>query len=393
MQRFADESFAARNRVMRVLHVVTLISPDAAYGGPVSVARNQAHVLQSRGHEVVMASSARGSTSLSECVRDIPWRAFPARTTVPGIGFAGLRGSGMTRWIYEHATDFDVVHIHLARDFVTLPAARACVKRRVPLVLQTHGMIDHSSRLLAKPLDWRWTRPVLRAADAVLHLTPREEQDLRDVAGPLNNLRPLINGVPQAVSRATAPADGRPEVLFLARLAPRKRPEIFVEMAHRLIQEGSDANFAMVGPDEGMLSEVTALVARYGLGERLRYEGPLSFDQVVDRMSRASIYVLPSVGEPYAMTVVEAMSVGLPVVVTNTCGLAPLVDETRSGIVVGADLVTLTRAVRRILDDADLIDTMGENGRRTVANRLSMSTIADSLEGIYEQAVHAAGKR
>lgn len=378
---------------MRILHVVTLISPDAAYGGPVSVARNQAVELQSRGHEVVLASSVRGCSPLSDSVRGIPWRAFPARTAVPGIGFAGLRGSGMTRWIYEHATDFDVVHVHLARDFVTLPAARACIKRRVPLVLQTHGMIDQSSRLLAKPLDWRWTRPVLRAADAVLHLTPREEQDLRSVAGPLDNMRPLINGVPQAVSRRTATADAPPEVLFLARLAPRKRPDIFVEMAHRLIQEGTDANFALVGPDEGMLSEVTALVARYGLAERVRYEGSLPFDRVVDRMSRASIYVLPSVGEPYAMTVVEAMSVGLPVIVTDTCGLAPLVNETRSGIVVGSDLETLAQAVGRILGDADLIDTMGENGRQTVTNRLGMSTIAVNLEGIYEQAVRAARTR
>lgn len=378
---------------MRILHVVTLISPDAAYGGPVSVARNQAVELQSRGHEVVLASSVRGCSPLSDSVRGIPWRAFPARTAVPGIGFAGLRGSGMTRWIHEHATDFDVVHVHLARDFVTLPAARACIKRRVPLVLQTHGMIDQSSRLLAKPLDWRWTRPVLRAADAVLHLTPREEQDLRSVAGPLDNMRPLINGVPQAASRRTATADAPPEVLFLARLAPRKRPDIFVEMAHRLIQEGTDANFALVGPDEGMLSEVTALVARYGLAERVRYEGSLPFDRVVDRMSRASIYVLPSVGEPYAMTVVEAMSVGLPVIVTDTCGLAPLVNETRSGIVVGSDLETLTQAVGRILGDADLIDTMGENGRQTVTNRLGMSTIAVNLEGIYEQAVRAARTR
>lgn len=375
---------------MRILHVVTLISPDAAYGGPVRVALNQCSALQGRGHDVVVAAAARGYDHMPTLVGDVSVRVFDARTSVPGIGCAGLRGAGMSRWIAEHASEFDVAHVHLARDFVTLPAARACIRKGIPVVAQTHGMIDQSSRVLAKPLDLFWTRPVLRAASTVFYLTPREANDLKGVVGGLETLWWLNNGVPLADPRESSSVVARPEVLFLARLHPRKRPAMFVQMAHRLIQQGYVANFALVGPDDGTQREVDALIVEYGLQSRVRYEGSLPQDRAVSRLRRASVYVLPAVDEPYPMSVLEAMSVGLPVVVTDTCGLAPLIEETRSGIVVGPDLDSLTDAVRRMLDEPTLATEMAENGRRAAVERLSMSAVADVLEGRYQRAVRGA---
>ena len=49
--------------------------------------------------------------------------------------------------------DYDVVHVHVARDFVTLPAATIARRAGVPYVLQPHGMIDPSDHALARPLD------------------------------------------------------------------------------------------------------------------------------------------------------------------------------------------------------------------------------------------------
>ena len=375
---------------MRILHVVTLMSPDSAYGGPVRVALNQCNALQGRGHDVVVAAAARGYDRMPTSVGDVAVRVFDARTSLPGIGFAGLRGAGMSRWIGEHASEFDVVHVHLARDFVTLPAARACIRKKIPVVLQTHGMIDHSSKVLSKPLDIFWTRPVLRAASTVFYLTPREANDLREVVGGLESLWGLNNGVPLADPRESSSGVARPEVLFLARLHPRKRPAMFVQMAHRLIQQGYVANFALVGPDDGAQREVDALIAEYGLQSRVRYEGALPQDRAVARLRSASVYVLPAVDEPYPMSVLEAMSVGLPVVVTDTCGLAPLIEETRCGIVVGPDLDSMTDAVRRILDEPTLATEMAESARRAVVERLSMSAVADVLEGRYQRAVSGA---
>jgi glycosyltransferase involved in cell wall biosynthesis len=373
---------------VRILHVVTLVSPDSAYGGPVRVAENQCTELLSRGHDVQIAAGVRGYESVPDTVGAVPAQLFPVRTTIPRVGFAGLRAAGLVQWVRHHADEFDVAHVHLARDFVTLPAALALLRAGTPVVVQPHGMIDESGRLLAKPLDRFLTKPVLRAASSVFHLTAREFDDLVGVAGDAIALRELHNGVPEASDWDDVSPAGGDEVLFLARLHPRKRPTMFVRMAAALVEADIDAHFSLVGPDEGEGAAVANLIEQSSLQSRVRYEGPLKPAQSISRMRRAKVYVLPSVDEPYPMSVLEAMSVGLPVVVTDTCGLAPLVAASACGLVVASDDVeSLTDAVRTILETPGLASEMGENARRTVTQRLGMSAVADMLEQSYRRAI------
>ena len=372
---------------MRILHIVTLLSPDSAYGGPVRVALNQCAALNNRGHHTTVVAAARGYPTPPTSLHEVDVHAFPARVTLPKIGFAGLRGVGMSRWLRSQLRDIDVAHIHLARDFVTLPAARIFAAAKVPFVVQPHGMVDPSRRLLAKPLDLMWTRPALSAADTVFYLTPREATELRTVARSQLSLRELNNGVPVAASvPSSTHVKSRPEVLFLARLHRRKRPEMFVQMAQQLLRDGFDVDFALAGPDEGAKQEVYQLMSD-SPDRRIRYEGPVASGAVSQRMSKASIYVLPSVDEPYPMSVLEAMAVGRPVVVTDTCGLAPLVRATRSGMVVGSDLESLTSAVRQLLTTPALWREFSHNARRTAVEQLSMAPVADILEECYHHAV------
>lgn len=362
---------------MRILHVVTLISEDGAYGGPARVALNQANALADLGHEVTVAASGNGPPPTAGAV-DI--RLFRPRTVIPRSGFAGLAAPGMLRWLVEHATTFDVVHVHLARDLVTLPAAGLCRLRGVPTVVQTHGMIDASDKLLARPLDAVATRAALRRSAAVFYLTDRERADLVEVAGAGMNLVNVINGVP--VLPEKMPNTG-PEVLFLARLHPRKRPDLFVDMADILVREIASVSFAMVGPDAGMADAIAQRT-----GPRIRWEGPCAPEKTAERMRSATIYVLPSVDEPYPMSVLEAMAVGLPVVVTDSCGLASDITRIGCGIVIpGGELQPLVDAVRSLLSDANLRAEMGRRGRVAARTEFGTDTVAQMLEERYRQAV------
>lgn len=365
---------------MRILSIVTLVSPTGEYGGPVRVAVNQARALRELGHEVVIAGGHRGFRTPPTTLEGIPAHLVPARTVLPGAGFAGLAAPGLGRWVRQVARSADVVHIHMARDLVTLPAALAARRAGTPYVLQTHGMIDPSGNALAKPLDAMATRPALRDASTVLYLTPVERTGLEAVAGPDIALAELRNGVP-----AAEPA--RPEtveVLYLARLAPRKRPDTFVTAAAWLAPEFPDATFRLVGPDEGRGDAVTRLIADQS-GD-IEWEGALDPELTGRRMSRAAIYVLPAVHEPYPMSVLEAMSAGLPVIVTDTCGLAPVIAETGSGIVVDDSLDALTAAMRRLLADPRLREEQGRRARQVARERFSMQAIAEDLQAIYRRA-------
>ncbi|MDI9898534.1 glycosyltransferase [Rhodococcus sp. IEGM 1409] len=373
---------------MKILHVVTLLSPDAAYGGPIRVALNQATALQDHGHDVTIAAGTRGYAQPPTQEQGIALQLFPARTLIPKIGYAGIAAPGMLLWLRKHLREFDVVHIHLARDFVTLPVARLALAYGVPFVAQTHGMIDGTDKLLAKPLDAALTVPVLRGARTVFHLTDRERQDLLAVtAGHDIHLVELNNGIPES-EEAVRPVIGDdqvPDVLFLARLQERKRPQVFVDAACVVLDSGRKAHFSIVGPDEGEAAAVTTSIEQSSHRDSIRYEGPLPFDQSTARYSRSSIYVLPSVNEPFPMSVLEAMAAGLPVIVTDTCGVASLIRDGNCGIVVDDTTEALSSAISWMLNNPEESANMGTRARDVARNTLGMDAVRKVLEAEYSK--------
>lgn len=371
---------------MRILHVVTLVTPDGRYGGPLRVALNQVAALRAAGHRVLLAAGAAGFEGpLPQTYAGVDLTAFPAHQALPGTGFAGIAAPRMLPWLRRAVRSADVAHIHLARDLTSLPAAALIAASGLPYVVQTHGMIDPSDSPLAGPLDAIATRRLLRRARTVCSLTPTETAGLLAVESHLTSVTHLHNGVPPAAQTAD-PLTDAPDVLFLARLAPRKQPATFVRAAQLLAAEFPAATFSLVGPDEGELAEVENLLAAADAAGRIRYEGSLPPEQTVARMARAAVYVLPATDEPYGMTLLEAMSVGLPTVCLTDCGLAEAVRAT-DGVVVEPGAQHLAAGIAALLRDPARRARSGASGRAYVAEHTSMAGIAMRLDEIYRTAV------
>lgn len=385
------------------MHVVTLFTPDGKFGGPVTVAVNQARGLTERGHDVLLAGGTSGSPQIPRDINGVPAKLYPARQLVPGIGFSGLWAPGLGTFLRNRRADIDVMHVHLTRDFVTLPAARWAMREGIPVVLQCHGQVDASKRLLAKPLDLLWTRPALRRASRIFFLTDKERQRLIDLAGNGLPLERLHNGVPvgplrarsavtvsaaaqqAAVPHSSRPTPDRPEVLFLARLHAAKRPKLFAEVAVELLKSGSSANFTIIGPDGGEAGAVDVIIDSLPdhLRGRLRRLPPIPPDHAAARIAEATVYVLPSIDETYPMSVLEAMSVSRPVIVTNTCGLASAINSHRCGILVDESVDQLSSAITDMLADRVHAREMGERGRHAAENEFGMGSVVDQLESVY----------
>jgi glycosyltransferase involved in cell wall biosynthesis len=371
-----------RANVMNVLQVLTLVTPDGAYGGPARVAFNQASEIRAQGHSVTITGGCRGYPRPPDTLYGTSVRLFRARRVVPFAGAAGIAAPSAIYWIFKNRRNIDVVHVHLGRDLVSMPTALLALLLKKRLIVQTHGMIIKSKHLIAPALDRFVTRPILRRADVVLYLTARERDDLLEVETEIA-VQALPNGVPPSPPLAT-PNDGVVEVLYLARLHERKRPALFVETAREILTEGIDARFTLVGPDGGEGSKVRDAISRGDdMAKSIKWEGSLPPEETADRMAQASIYVLPSVDEPFSMSVLEAMAIGLPVVITESCGLADTVRASGCGIVVDHSQKSLTGAVRRLIEDPALREEMGEAGRKTARENFSMDAIGRTLLTVY----------
>ncbi|MFF1559571.1 glycosyltransferase [Streptomyces sp. NPDC058279] len=370
---------------MKVLHTVTLHSPSHAFGGPVRVALNLAKGLRARGHEARLLALGEGFPDpWPTDVEGVPAKLFPARRLLP-LGFSGMTSPALLASAGRLVREADVVHVHLARDLVTLPVALAALRARKPLVLQTHGMVDPSGKLLAKVLDAVAVRRLLRGADAVLYLTPHEREGLDAVVGPpaLATAVRLVNGTPAQEERP-APV-GPPRILYSARLQGRKRPVDFVDAAPAVLAAHPDAEFVVAGPDEGELAAVRARIASLGLGARFTVTGALSSAEVLAELRRAHVYVLPSVAEPFPMSVLEALAVGVPSVVTHSNGLARDIAAAGAGRAVDPGAAGVAEAVLALLDP-DANRSASAAARKLAAQSFSMDAVVDTLLPVYASA-------
>jgi glycosyltransferase involved in cell wall biosynthesis len=366
---------------VRVAHVVTLVSVDGAFGGPVSVARTQCQALAELGHDVELFAGWDGCAELE--VPGVETRLFRTRRVLPMRGFAPLIAPGLSRELVGSRPRFDVVHVHLARDFVTLAAGRACAHAAVPFVVQTHGMVREDRRAAARLLDATLTRKVLRGARAQLALTEEEARDLPMVSRAPSNVIRMQNGV-RLTHAAAAWTDGIPTVVFCARLHARKRPAEFVRMAGVMRDRGIAARFRIFGPDQGELAAVRDLIATLDLTDRVEYGGALRPEDVSRTLLDAQVYVLPSVDEPFPMGLLEAMSLGLPSVITDSTGVSDALRTSGAALVTDGTAQSLADAVATLVSGPAVWSKVSTLAKNQIVAQYSDGAMSRALVEVYE---------
>ncbi|NVN00097.1 glycosyltransferase [Arthrobacter sp. SDTb3-6] len=373
---------------VRILHIVSLITPTGAYGGPVRVAVGQVKSLSQLGNDVTLVAGTMGyGKNVPETYDGIHVKLFRARTVIPKTGFAGITSLPLLLWVAKNAKYYDVVHIHLARDLLTLLAAQIVRKLNIPYVVQTHGMIDPSKKILSKPVDALWTKSAIRDASRVFYLNAREKQFIIDVAGQNLRLQELRNGVALSSPTPLTNFDEiNKEVMFLSRLDAQKRALNFVEMAIRLNSKFPQVSFTLVGPDEGEGPKIQRSINAARAQEYIKWEGPLAPELTHARMASSSIFVLPSFRDAFPMSVLEAMALSIPVVVTRSCGLSEEIANSGSGIVVEDDSVeSLAVGVAKLLSSRETYVQASRRAMDTIRDKFSLDSVSEKLYMIYDQ--------
>ena len=367
------------SRPLRILHIIAHVSPERRYGGPNTVAITQSLALARAGHEVTLVAGSEGYPLGTQHIDGVTAQLFRSVPVGPGT-FAFRRAPGMRRWLAAHSDEFDIAHVHLSRDLVTPGAARAL---RIASVIQPHGMLTSPAPGAAKRLiDAIWLRPIFAHAGASISVNEDELRDLRR-ALPVTRGRLLPNSVLAANSSKPEEPRVPPTVLFLARLHPVKRVDLFVEAAEMLVDSGADLRFIVVGPDEGQGALVRSAVQR--LRGRLRYAGSATAAQAADFMARADLYAMPSDSESFGMTMLEALAHGTPVVARRHLPLGEELASLGAARAFNGTARDLADVIRGALEDLPFRRTIARLGPRIVADRWGTAETALKLEAIYRE--------
>jgi len=248
--------------------------------------------------------------------------------------------------------------------------------------LQPHGMLGRTNGARGL-IDKLWVKRILERADGVFTYHRQDSYEVERITPRVRTLE-LPNGIDVSPTgeRWTPGSLAEPVVLFLARLHPRKRILAFVEMARILRDRGVPARYRVVGDGEEM-EKARDMVRAYELEDRLTFVGSLPNEALAEEYLNCAAYVLPSVNEPFPMSVLEALSFGVPTVVTDTCFIAPMLESNDAALVSAPEPKMLASCVERVLGEPGLAERLSVAGMRLIEEKLTTERIAQRLEDYY----------
>ncbi len=304
------------------------------------------------------------------------------------------RDRSLPRRFSQQVDQADGLHLHGLWEQSTQLGAQMARSQGKPYVLSAHGMLDpwalRNKRWKKRAYAALYEHSNVRGAACLHALTVAEAEDYRRFGG-RGPIAVIPNGV--RVPEGTGPdrfldrfpeLRGRTIVLFLARLHRKKGLDILVEAWAAVEKRWPEAHLVLAGPDfDGTRQRVANRIKEFGVTDRVTFTGMLERDLKWSALATATCFVLPSYSEGLSTSVLEAMAIGIPVIVTKECHI-PEVSRYDAGWEIDSNVDELSTSLENCLDaPTEFRQRCGENGKLLVAERYSWESVAARMSTVY----------
>jgi glycosyltransferase involved in cell wall biosynthesis len=380
-------------REMRVLHVIPSIA--AFRGGPSQVIRLVAEGLAECGIGVdVVTTDDNGSSRLAVPL-GVPVREGKVTYWYFSRQLRAYNCSlPLSRWLWRHAAEYDLIHIHTVFAYASTAAAITAQAKAVPYVVRPLGVLNRWGFANRKPLLKRISfavveKRILRHAAAIQYTSEQERIEAERLcpgSHPVvlpNPIRIPAEWAPAAIPDAGAPP--QPVVLFMSRLDEKKGLDLLIQAFALVRRRFPESRLVVAGSGEPSVEKSLRLLAAKELAaDAIEWAGFVSGAAKRELLARAAVFVLPSYSENFGVAVVEAMVAGLPVVISDQIGIHPLVAEGGAGIVTPCSVPALGEALIQLLDDPPKARAMGQCGRTVALNEFAVPVVSAKLVSLYQ---------
>ena len=231
--------------------------------------------------------------------------------------------------VIARTVDCDIIHSH---DWLTYPAGiHAKQVTGKPLVIHVHATDFDRSRGNVNPTVFNIERDGMMHADHIITVSNLTRQTVIDKYGiPAYKVTTVHNAVEplndELLNLQAPPGKTSKVVTFLGRITMQKGPEYFVEAAAQVLSKVNNVQFVMAGSGD-MMEKMIRLVARRGISDRFHFTGFLKGKQVYEMLKASDVYIMPSVSEPFGISPLEAMQMGVPSIISKQSGCAEILEN------------------------------------------------------------------
>lgn len=291
----------------------------------------------------------------------------------------------------------DVVHIH-NRFFLSYSSMVLWKKSLgAPLFITLHNArpvgINEETDFLGQLFDDYIGHRIIRSCDRVIANSRWTLETTLPQDYPRERAEVIYNGVDtQRFRRANSNLKDRMGCEFLSvtvcRLLPQKGVKYLVD-AVKEIEEDYKAVIIGRGP---CLGELKSLVKKLGIEKKVDFiTDYLTDEDLVKYYSASDFSILPSLWEPFGITLIEAMACGCPVIATNVGGIPEVVTSDCGILVSPRNPNELALAIDKLIGDKNLRRKMGRNARKRVEKHFDFDLIAEKVEQSYRRHLEEPG--
>ena len=230
--------------------------------------------------------------------------------------------------VIARTIDCDVIHSH---DWLTYPAGiHAKNVTGKPLVIHVHATDFDRSRGNVNPTVFGIEKDGMYHADHIITVSNLTRQTVIDKYGidpaKVTTVHNAVIPLSDDLLSIPKPENKDKVVTFLGRITMQKGPEYFVEAAVKVLQKCHNVRFVMAGSGD-MMDKMIALAAKRGIADRFHFTGFLRGRQVYEMLKASDVYIMPSVSEPFGISPLEAMQMGVPSIISKQSGCAEILNN------------------------------------------------------------------
>lgn len=389
---------------MKVLHVIPSVA--LVRGGPSQVLLEEVKALRNTGIEAEIVTTNDNGTDLlnvplGKCIeyQNIPiWffhRFSPPIHSLREFAFSGE----LTTWLWQNIHQYDLLHISSIFSYSSTIAMVIARIKGVPYIARPLGQLCEWSLQQSAQKKQIYLKLIGQAYlnySKFIHFTSEQEQkeaaqlNLRSPGFMLPHGLAIPHPIPDARQRLRQHLnlpDDEPIILFLSRLHHKKGLDYLIAALGKL----SAYRFTFVLAGSGSLeyeTEVKSLLASHGMQNRTKITGFVTGEIKDILLQGADLFALTSYSENFGIAVLEALAVGLPVLVTPGVALADLVVQQQLGYVAQLDVDAISTTIQQILDHPIEAKLIGDRARQFIFERYTWEQIALQMKQIYAHIIN-----
>jgi glycosyltransferase involved in cell wall biosynthesis len=386
---------------MRLLHVISSVDPAA--GGVIESVKQLGHAHMASGNIVEIASLDDPDAA---CVKNCPLPVHALGPSRSGYCYS----KRFVPWLREKRNSYDAVIVNGIWQFHSFGTWQALRGSSTPYFLFTHGMLDpwfkrrYPLKHLKKNLYWPWAEyRVLRDARAVL-FTCEEERILAARSFWLYRSNEVVVGLGTSTPEGDPKSElaeffgrfpeltGKRLLLFMGRIHPKKGCDLLIEAFAKTLAPHPEWHVVVAGPDQlGWQRKLDDRARQLGVADRMTWTGMISGAMKWAAFRTAEVFILPSHQENFGIVVSEALSAGVPALISNKVNIWREIEGHGAGIVKEDTIEGTCDLLQGYIGmSAEKKLEMRQRARECFEQRFEISKVAQRLEALLVSATGAS---